>query len=176
LGQPGGYLGNRPHRQAGHQRRPDPVPGVHLARVGAGDGSQSAGDRPGRGDPPGRDDHPSAVRSRGRLPVRSLELVAAAAARAAAARRALATAGRPGRRGRAVSDGPQGEYLRRVSAPEHLSVSASGLRFGALAWGDPGAPLALLVHGYPDSAWTWRHIGPYLAERSWRAVAPFSRG
>ena len=66
--------------------------------------------------------------------------------------------------------------IRRVSAPAHLSVSASGLRFGALAWGDPGSPLALLVHGYPDTAWTWRHLGPYLAERGWRAVAPFTRG
>jgi pimeloyl-ACP methyl ester carboxylesterase len=63
-----------------------------------------------------------------------------------------------------------------MHAPEQLSVSASGLRFGALAWGDPDAPLALLVHGYPDTAWTWRHLGPYPAERGWRAVAPFTRG
>jgi pimeloyl-ACP methyl ester carboxylesterase len=55
-------------------------------------------------------------------------------------------------------------------------VDANGLSFGVLAWGDPGAPLALLVHGYPDTAWTWRHLGPYLAERGWRAVAPFTRG
>src|SRR5262249_14582588 len=64
--------------------------------------------------------------------------------------------------------------VRRVSAPEHLSVLASGLRFGALAWGDPGAPLALLVHGYPDTAWTWRHLGPHPAERGWRAAAPLT--
>jgi pimeloyl-ACP methyl ester carboxylesterase len=50
------------------------------------------------------------------------------------------------------------------------------MTFGALAWGDPAAPLALLVHGYPDTAWTWRHLGPFLAERGWRAVAPFTRG
>jgi hypothetical protein len=68
------------------------------------------------------------------------------------------------------------QHVGRVSAPAHLSVSASGVRFGALAWGDPGAPLALLVHGYPDTAWTWRHVRPHLAERGWRAVAPFTRG
>ena len=68
------------------------------------------------------------------------------------------------------------QHVGRVSAPEHLSVSASGVRFGSLAWGDPDAPLALLVHGYPDTAWTWRHLGPHLAERGWRAVAPFTRG
>ncbi len=37
-------------------------------------------------------------------------------------------------------------------------------------------PLALCLHGYPDSAWTWRHLMPRLAEAGYRAVAPFSRG
>lgn len=60
--------------------------------------------------------------------------------------------------------------------PETLSLEARGMSFGALAWGETGAPLALLVHGYPDTAWTWRHLGPYLAERGWHAVAPFTRG
>jgi pimeloyl-ACP methyl ester carboxylesterase len=59
---------------------------------------------------------------------------------------------------------------------QRLTVEANGLRFGALAWGEEDAPLALLVHGYPDTAWTWRHVGPALAERGWRAVAPFTRG
>jgi pimeloyl-ACP methyl ester carboxylesterase len=63
-----------------------------------------------------------------------------------------------------------------VTAPEQLTIEASGMTFGALAWGDSTAPLALLVHGYPDSAWTWRHLGPLLADRGWRAVAPFTRG
>jgi len=63
-----------------------------------------------------------------------------------------------------------------VTAPEQISVNASGMTFGALAWGDPDAPLALMIHGYPDSAWTWRHLGPFLADQGWRAVAPFTRG
>ncbi|MCW2777393.1 MAG: alpha/beta hydrolase [Frankiales bacterium] len=57
-----------------------------------------------------------------------------------------------------------------------LTVSANDLSFGALSWGSPGDPLALLVHGYPDTAWTWRHLGPRLAARGWHAVAPFTRG
>lgn len=60
--------------------------------------------------------------------------------------------------------------------PVQLRVEANGLTFGALSWGEPEAPLALLTHGYPDTAWTWRYLGPYLARRGWRAVAPFSRG
>ena len=43
-------------------------------------------------------------------------------------------------------------------------------------WGDPSAPLALCLHGYPDTAWTWRHLGPVLAEHGYYVVAPFSRG
>ncbi|WP_372792345.1 alpha/beta fold hydrolase [Paraconexibacter sp.] len=60
--------------------------------------------------------------------------------------------------------------------PEELRIDANGITFGALSWGAQDAPLALLIHGYPDTAWTWRHLGPYLAERGWRAVAPFTRG
>lgn len=60
--------------------------------------------------------------------------------------------------------------------PETIQVAANGVQFTALAWGDAGAPLALLLHGYPDTAWTWRHLGPHLADRGWRAVAPFARG
>lgn len=62
------------------------------------------------------------------------------------------------------------------TAPEELRVTANGLAFGALAWGEPDAPLALLLHGYPDTAWTWRELGPHLAEQGWRVVAPFMRG
>jgi pimeloyl-ACP methyl ester carboxylesterase len=50
------------------------------------------------------------------------------------------------------------------------------MSFAALAWGPPHGPLALCLHGYPDTAWTWRHLGPLLAGRGWRVVAPFMRG
>lgn len=34
----------------------------------------------------------------------------------------------------------------------------------------------MLLHGFPDTAHTWRHLGPVLADAGWRVVAPFSRG
>ena len=37
-------------------------------------------------------------------------------------------------------------------------------------------PLALCLHGFPDTAHTWRHLLPRLAEAGFRAVAPFTRG
>ncbi|HEX8085155.1 MAG TPA: alpha/beta fold hydrolase [Solirubrobacteraceae bacterium] len=63
-----------------------------------------------------------------------------------------------------------------ATAGERLRVEANGLRFAALAWGPADGPLALCLHGYPDTARTWRHLGPYLAERGWRVVAPWTRG
>jgi pimeloyl-ACP methyl ester carboxylesterase len=57
-----------------------------------------------------------------------------------------------------------------------IRYEASGLSFGALTWGPDDGPLALCLHGYPDTARTWRFLGPALAERGWRVVAPFMRG
>jgi pimeloyl-ACP methyl ester carboxylesterase len=37
-------------------------------------------------------------------------------------------------------------------------------------------PLALCLHGFPDSAHTWRHLLPRLAAAGFHAVAPFMRG
>jgi pimeloyl-ACP methyl ester carboxylesterase len=61
-------------------------------------------------------------------------------------------------------------------AAERLRLRARGTEFAALAWGDPDAPLVLCLHGFPDTAWTWRHLGPHLAARGRRVVAPFMRG
>jgi pimeloyl-ACP methyl ester carboxylesterase len=48
-----------------------------------------------------------------------------------------------------------------------------------LLWGDAddtSLPLALLLHGFPDTAHTWRHVAPRLVEAGYRVVAPFTRG
>ena len=37
-------------------------------------------------------------------------------------------------------------------------------------------PLALCLHGFPDSPHTWRHLMPALASAGFRAVAPYMRG
>jgi pimeloyl-ACP methyl ester carboxylesterase len=41
---------------------------------------------------------------------------------------------------------------------------------------DVSLPLAVLVHGFPDTPHTWRHLGPQLAERGYRVVAPWLPG
>jgi pimeloyl-ACP methyl ester carboxylesterase len=55
-------------------------------------------------------------------------------------------------------------------------IAANGVTFAYLAAGPPDGPLALCLHGFPDSAWTWRHLLPQLAAAGYRAVAPFQRG
>ena len=59
---------------------------------------------------------------------------------------------------------------------EKGTIAANGLTFAYLASGSPSAPLALCLHGFPDTAWTFRHLLPSLAEAGFRAVAPFMRG
>ncbi len=54
------------------------------------------------------------------------------------------------------------------------SVRANGLEFGVLEAG--AGPLALCLHGFPDTARTWRYLLPELAAAGFRAVAPFMRG
>ena len=54
------------------------------------------------------------------------------------------------------------------------TVMANGLQFGVLEAGS--GPLALCLHGFPDSARTWRYLLPALADAGFHAVAPFMRG
>ena len=56
----------------------------------------------------------------------------------------------------------------------HRSVSANGTRFHIAEAGD--GPLVLLLHGFPQFWWTWRHQLASLAGAGFRAVAVDMRG
>ena len=53
-------------------------------------------------------------------------------------------------------------------------MRGDGVELAYLACGE--GPLALCLHGFPDSAHTWRHLLPELADAGYLAVAPFLRG
>ena len=55
-------------------------------------------------------------------------------------------------------------------------LNANGLDFATLEAGPADGPLALFLHGYPDSATTWQHQLTAFAEAGYRAVAPWLRG
>ncbi|KOG90558.1 alpha/beta hydrolase, partial [Streptomyces varsoviensis] len=56
----------------------------------------------------------------------------------------------------------------------HRDVAANGARFHIAEMGE--GPLVLLLHGFPQFWWTWRHQLPALADAGFRAVAMDLRG
>ncbi len=62
---------------------------------------------------------------------------------------------------------------------EVATIEANDLTFSYLhtsSFADSSRPLALCLHGFPDSAHTWRHLMGPLDEAGFRPVAPFTRG
>jgi pimeloyl-ACP methyl ester carboxylesterase len=53
-------------------------------------------------------------------------------------------------------------------------VVANDVEFASLEAGE--GPLALCLHGFPDSPHSWQHLMPALAGAGYRAVAPYLRG
>ena len=52
----------------------------------------------------------------------------------------------------------------------------NGLTMHVLEAGEPGDPCLLLLHGFPELAWSWRKVMPALAEAGYHVVAPDQRG
>jgi pimeloyl-ACP methyl ester carboxylesterase len=80
------------------------------------------------------------------------------------------------RRGRPGGSAPDGSSVRLPGRWEHRDVSANGIRLHVAEAGRPGAPLVVLLHGFPEFWWTWRHQLPALADAGFRAVAVDLRG
>lgn len=55
-------------------------------------------------------------------------------------------------------------------------ATANGVDFAYLDDGPPDGPLALCLHGFPDTAHGFRHLLPALAGAGFHAVAPWMRG
>ena len=56
-----------------------------------------------------------------------------------------------------------------------MILKANGLDFACDVAGD-GPDVALCLHGFPESRFSWRFQLPFLAAQGWRAVAPDLRG
>lgn len=63
-----------------------------------------------------------------------------------------------------------------MSEPRWIDVPTPQADLKALTWGPPDAPIALCLHGFPDTPYGWRRIAPALVAAGWRVVAPFMRG
>jgi pimeloyl-ACP methyl ester carboxylesterase len=82
----------------------------------------------------------------------------------------LLTGGWP-RRAEAVGRPIEGGGSRQF---KRGAIRANGLEFHYLEAGE--GPLALCLHGFPDSPWSYRYLLPALADAGYRAVAIFMRG
>ena len=59
---------------------------------------------------------------------------------------------------------------------EDVEIRLGEMVFDARADGPSDGELVLLLHGFPQTSWAWRHVMPPLAAAGYRAVAPDQRG
>jgi pimeloyl-ACP methyl ester carboxylesterase len=64
---------------------------------------------------------------------------------------------------------PQGIHARIVAG-------VNGLAMHVLEAGEAGRPVLLLLHGFPELAWSWRKVMPALAAAGFHVIAPDQRG
>ena len=60
--------------------------------------------------------------------------------------------------------------------PRQYQVRLPSHPVEVLEWGPASGRLMVALHGFPDTAWTWRRVAPLLAEHGYRVAAPFLRG
>jgi len=63
---------------------------------------------------------------------------------------------------------------KNISAVTHRFIETNGIRMHIAEQGT--GPLVVLLHGFPESWYSWRHQLPALAEAGYHAVAPDQRG
>jgi pimeloyl-ACP methyl ester carboxylesterase len=72
---------------------------------------------------------------------------------------------------------PPEESVVLVDGPwTHREVTANGARFHVAEHGPADGPLVLLLHGFPEFWWSWRHQLIALGDAGLHAVAPDLRG
>ena len=53
--------------------------------------------------------------------------------------------------------------------PDTIDVATPAVQLRVLSWGSEDAPIALCLHGFPDTACRWRKVAPFM-----RGYAPSS--
>ncbi len=73
------------------------------------------------------------------------------------------------------SSTPSSPAMPVLDGVEHTYVDVAGLRVHVALAGPADAPPVVLLHGWPQNWWCWRHVVPLLADR-YRLVMPDLRG
>ncbi len=64
--------------------------------------------------------------------------------------------------------------MKHIDYAEHQYIHVNGAKYCYLVAGK--GPMVLLIHGYPDNAYSWEHQIRFLTQSGYRVVAPFTRG
>jgi len=75
-----------------------------------------------------------------------------------------------------LTGGTATEAVELAGPWQHRHVAANGARFHVAETGPAHGRLVLMLHGFPELWWSWRHQLPALAEAGYRAVAMDLRG
>lgn len=79
----------------------------------------------------------------------------------------------------AVPDGAPlcfGETVPDSVSITERTIATNGVQLRTVEAGEPGAPLVVLAHGFPELAYSWRHQIPALAAAGYHVLAPDQRG
>ena len=71
---------------------------------------------------------------------------------------------------------PYGNNTLPAGVRPRLVRNVNGLTVNMLEAGTQGRPLVLLIHGFPNLAYSWRKVMPALAAAGYYVVAPDCRG
>lgn len=66
--------------------------------------------------------------------------------------------------------------MRTLEAVRTRWVQTNGVTLRVTEAGEPGAPVVVLCHGFPELAYTWRHQVKALADAGYHVLAPDQRG
>jgi pimeloyl-ACP methyl ester carboxylesterase len=69
-----------------------------------------------------------------------------------------------------------GETVSDTVPVTERTIETNGVQLHTAEAGEPGAPLVVLAHGFPELAYSWRHQIPALAAAGYHVVAPDLRG
>ncbi len=64
--------------------------------------------------------------------------------------------------------------MKKIVYAEHKFIRINDADYCYLEAGQ--GPMVLLIHGYPDNAYSWEHQIRHLAAAGYRVIAPFTRG
>jgi epoxide hydrolase 4 len=71
---------------------------------------------------------------------------------------------------------PIDQKWTKMAKIEHLYVTTNGIRLHVVVSGDPSGKPVILLHGFPEFWYGWRHQIPALVEAGYRVIVPDQRG